>query len=781
MRRTSSLLFVVACVVATLPPPAAAWESEADWTASVPFVGTYGRGNARVHYDSEHRDIFQDNLTATGISALWNAEYDIYVPTLAEPTWYTSPTLVLSGEPYSLIPADFTAAQRLRERSLVPSMFAELPDFSYSMWDWMTGNEQCAPGPIPSVTGDACYEFGGWMGSLNSTHFVPQASWNYLQYHDLAVDLAGQCADYHGAMSYSATSAGPIPTHLIKVLDCGRDGLCPGDEGYSSPDDGELDGIDDFLEQCMVQALMFESLSHHFLQDSWSTGHMWHRWGGPDTVDFANNLRVGLAVAMTSGFIHGSRSVTHLDDRMCSTAQWRYAWGATLGTPLPAGHPVYSNVGFPYGVYNGVGDLFLGNLAGTQNTMFDECSQVSICETYAAGAPVWGAAPGSCAGSVISNSGDSRCHDQRTTNQSVWNGSGLDMGILGTRPLNGSFIYGVVKAKSGVNGTALACPPSAATTEKACLSAELARLHTGFNLAAIVDPNGISAATNTGPLAVGSYMGIGANESFASFTPSYFDSFEAPWDGDIPREEWLLQALHRGNAQYWCENLTHDDIYTLRNRCQNTTLSSDEQETACSLCEEFAPRQLRIGCSPDEYTDDRQPLCATIADPDEVDFVYLNRSPDITMTQDLSDAASDFCRTEWDLFSLNPIGPCLDVIVLGGYEMGWCTSMYLPFYGYQCYGCSGACPGWGFAASGLETQWEYADLAEHYWTSPDGSLLIVDDEESYSDLLLTVPLLPPWCGLTATGIGEAEFTACDPYYNCNTMGGVDLWNCYGPW
>ncbi len=777
MRPLHRVLVILGALALVLLPAdrADSWESVAEWTIDVPLMSfTHGRPNARVYYDSEHRNMFQIYLGAAGLPTEWNAEHTFWVPTDDEPTWYTSPTLLASGEPYTLIPVDFVAAERYRDRDLIPSMLSELPDFSYSLFDWMSGNETCPPAP-PSTTGDDCYEFGGWMGSLNSTHFVPQATILYLAYHDLAVNLAEQCLEYQTDMGYGTYAAGPIPAHLSHVLDCGRDGLCSDDENYPGADEGELDGVDDFLEQCMVQALMVEAVGHHFFEDSWSSGHMWHRWGGPHPANFPN-LHIGLATAMTSGMIHGARSITGRDDRMCQTNQWRYAWGATLGAPLPAGHPVYQVSGDPYGVYGGVGDMYYGDMAGLQDTMLQECSVVSICEVYQGGAQIWG--PASCSTSTITASGDARCHDQRATNDAIWQGSSLQMGWLGTYPLGGVFVRWTIRNFSDVDGGAYTCPPSTAATEEDCVNAELARVQVGYQAAADLDPNGISLATNTAPLGVGTFMGIGSNDAYYGL-PSYSDSFDAPWDGGEDKELHLLRGLHRANAKYWCDNMTHEDVYALRSRCQNDSLDSDVRETACLLCEEFAGRMLRIGCSPDEHTDDRQPLCNYLSDtPDDVDYVYLDRSPAIPLTADLGTASGDFCRTEWDLFSANPIGPCLDPLFIGSYDNAYCTAMWYPYF--MCFSCS-QCYSPGWAHAGLETQWEYADLPFHYWDSPDASGYIPTStwEDESTDVYPATPLWPPSCFYTDSTVVSVEFTACDPHMNCNTRGAVDLFECYG--
>ena len=67
-------------------------------------------------------------------------------------------------------------------------------------------------------------------------------------------------------MGYGLGNAGPIPAYLAGTLDCGDDGLCAADDGYPGADNGEGDGMDDFLVQCQALQLMLEGVGQHYLQ-----------------------------------------------------------------------------------------------------------------------------------------------------------------------------------------------------------------------------------------------------------------------------------------------------------------------------------------------------------------------------------------------------------------------------------------------------------------------------------------------------------------------------------
>lgn len=91
-----------------------------------------------------------------------------------------------------------------------------------------------------------CHEYFPHIGMLNSNHMVPQARRFYDHYHRLALQRAAQCATVFDDLSAAH-----------------RDRFRP------------------YVLACEKQALALEAVGQHFLQDAWSMGHMWERWGGP--------------------------------------------------------------------------------------------------------------------------------------------------------------------------------------------------------------------------------------------------------------------------------------------------------------------------------------------------------------------------------------------------------------------------------------------------------------------------------------------------------------------
>jgi hypothetical protein len=763
--------------------PAAAWAFDSKINTGQDL---HGRAAARAIYNAEHRPILELALANAGVpgASQWQAPYRIVVPTLetAMPD--------LAAEPYTLIPRDPASATRLRARFFIPTQFAELPDFSYSLHDWWTGNETCPPNgtgnPMGVGANDECYLFGGWMGTLNSTHFPPQSNRMWDHYHTLAMGIGGQCQSYAAAMGYPPNQAGPVPAYLQNTLDCGADGLCPGDAGYSVWDIGEGDGIDDFLQQCQIVQLMLESVGQHFFQDTWSAGHMWQRWGGPTPTQIPNLSR-GLAVAMTSGMIHGSKAVTTINDRMCAGSEFRYAWGAGLGGSilLPDDGPAYTG----FSEYEAVGDLFLADLnagggwiftAGLprywntsyQNTTMYDCLEKSVRETYIAGARIYG--PEQSWSSTIGNVRSGLCHDARANNERMYDGSHLDIAAT-SLDINSTVVWGTIVAKSGLGaGDALS------------LKAQLTAIDTKLWLGSIADPSGFDASTNTQKWSMGTLLGLSDNANpVNNVLPGYADP-PAPWDGldaagaADSREEELITAFHRAFSPAWCDRdrMGFDDMNDLRRRCQGlgtySGLDPQAKETSCQLCEEFSARHIRIGCSEDDYQTDREPLCARVADPADVDFLYLDLDPADPLAQDAGLAAGHYCRSNQPQF-----GPCVDAYLFGDYEVSYCTTYYFPPWIYQCISCP-ACLPVGTALAIIDSPYPEDEL-HIQWTTLGGGGYFTASDQAESPFVFDL-LVPYYCGVEAVGGASVQVEVWDPYW---ASSGTDFAygesSCYGTW
>jgi len=184
----------------------------------------------------------------------------------------------LSGETFA--PND--APDDGLERRLLPppSQFAGIPDFSYSIYDWINKNELC-PAVPPGADGiDQCHAFSGWLGAgLNASHFGTQAKLNYQHLHRLALSIAKL-------------------TRSIRV------------KLEKKPE--VLDAYRKFIREGEWMALAYEGYASHFMADRWSTGHMWERWNAGDYDHLANKkLFPNKMIGIVSGFIHGWEPVLH--------------------------------------------------------------------------------------------------------------------------------------------------------------------------------------------------------------------------------------------------------------------------------------------------------------------------------------------------------------------------------------------------------------------------------------------------------------------------------------
>lgn len=163
-----------------------------------------------------------------------------------------------------------------------PAAFAGVPDFSYSIYDWLNKNQFCPALPKDAEDYASCYVYAKWMGaSLNSSHFGDQAEAIYRHFHKIALSLAN--------------NARTIRTQIVAA---------------------EAGGI--YLEEAMelvleaeLEALAYEGYAQHFLQDRWASGHMWNRWNGPsfESVNGFALLDEHRILGAITGIIHGAEAV----------------------------------------------------------------------------------------------------------------------------------------------------------------------------------------------------------------------------------------------------------------------------------------------------------------------------------------------------------------------------------------------------------------------------------------------------------------------------------------
>ena len=185
-----------------------------------------------------------------------------------------------------------------------PAHFAGLPDFSYTMYDWINKNEYCPPRPANDQQLNYCHVFGLWHGAgFNSSHFGSQASRSYQQIHSTALALAEDA----GKMMAAANTTEDREAHKKAI------------------------------QEAELLALAYEAYAQHFLADRWAMGHMLERWGAPEynASAYGDNLGGAVTPGILAGLVHGYESVAkeHIPDALSSPEYLTSLFGTTLYTP----------------------------------------------------------------------------------------------------------------------------------------------------------------------------------------------------------------------------------------------------------------------------------------------------------------------------------------------------------------------------------------------------------------------------------------------------------------
>lgn len=203
------------------------------------------------------------------------------------PTYYAAPLSYTpeGGAPFgSLAPAPPGAELVEVSRPLALVEASQVPDVSYSMADFLLGNEHCFLANAKRETLadiQACHTYFTHLGPVNSTHFLPQGRAVYERYHTIALKVAASCKRMRAKLPEAREKLGP---DRVAALERG-------------------------IDSCDMQALAFEAVGAHYLEDAWSSGHMWERWGTPQFPPTAVGQYASAAVGAISGLQHGWRAV----------------------------------------------------------------------------------------------------------------------------------------------------------------------------------------------------------------------------------------------------------------------------------------------------------------------------------------------------------------------------------------------------------------------------------------------------------------------------------------
>ncbi|GEM_PF-3676014 len=274
-------LFLLLCLN-PLSSSSFAWETMvkespdgADWRSIYEGQAILDQQGTIPHLGNEHAELSAQALLEIGAGKLLTGrDLPIVVDLNAS---YFKRSLLEDKDSYAPV---YTPEDGLERRLLPPPpQFSGLPDFSFTIYDWINKNALCPTVPPGADSRNSCHRFFGWLGALNSSHFGTQASLTYQHLHRLALSIAELTRDIRGSLSKD------------------KDAL----EAYS-----------DFVREGEWMALAYEGFAQHFLQDRWSSGHMWERWNSPDHEQLSDTrFFPNFAVAGISGIIHGWESFMH--------------------------------------------------------------------------------------------------------------------------------------------------------------------------------------------------------------------------------------------------------------------------------------------------------------------------------------------------------------------------------------------------------------------------------------------------------------------------------------
>jgi hypothetical protein len=561
-------------------------------------------GGGSVDERAEHARLWLETFAVSGLPASLNGDLEL-------PVFTTGEEVPGGTIDYPTVRPVLVSAARKQVRVITLAELTQLPDFSFTLWDWATGNETCPPGPLNP---DVCHKYFPHIGMLNSNHMVPQAERFYAHYHRLALQRAGQCA----------TVFDDLPAEH-------RERFRP------------------FVLACEQEALALEAVGQHFLQDAWSMGHMWERWGGPEFADFGSgplgDRTLGAAIAAYTGIVHGARSML----------------GPGFDDPLCAPHPGVTYIdGSPAAPTEqlGMGDVFLeevllpaadGSAYAPQRRALFGCAVDGMRAVYQQTAQAHGAivAPNATAFDAGRRVTDASCWGQRATNQALAIGFGLHVGTQPNQePLlevfpgladggaeNETFPAGILAFAFATFAPVVGLPPF--SEEQAIQFAQDAAAAATEAAAKGTDPG---SALNT-DLASGrlpSIAGIAPNSHFARGGPNELPAFYAdpflPWnlfdsDPDVQERSLALNLTFAdAHAADRCGELVEPDLVEYRALAE-AAVGGDPavEEARCGQCVQMVAPHLRFG-QPGEHDPRREAFCAFVGPPDAA-FVFTEEDP----------------------------------------------------------------------------------------------------------------------------------------------------------
>lgn len=606
------LLFVA--LVLGSPAVACAWNVSCLDAAGEECVDGYAKVRTvwGPHPQSEHRRLFERTLELSGLPASLRETFFLTVHT------DDAPLVGEEGHTYKTIRPVRNGARLIQMRELTVQAMANLPDNSYTLWDWASGNERCPPDPGNANAVD-CHNYETHIGWLNANHMLPQSQRFYEHLHRLALDRAKECKVMH-------------------------DELAPADRARFDP----------LLLACEKEALVLEAVGHHYLQDSWSMGHMWERWGGVEIGDFSGNRPLGFAVAAFTGTIHGAGAMIPLglaDDPMCAP----HADDNYVDDPdaVPREHP-------------GVGDVYLetflfqpgGPWAPQRRALFG-CAVDGVRAVYGATAQVHGAMQAPQAAEIDGSRRvtDLTCWRPRATNKAIATGCGIHFGVYPSQvevlsgAVGGAVIAGILPlALSSVLAEVVADVEILPIDQATRFAADAAYACTLAAAHALIP--GIAEQTNLAEGGLPSLVGVRPNSFYArgnAFStplvpPATYADPALPWELDAATARDEKEALNLtfadAHAADRCRTFGEADLNVYRSEVEVAQEGGEPQvlEARCSQCAQLVAPHLRFGVS-GNHDLQREAFCAFVAP--GAAFAYTDEDPaTFTGSEDPSFAAT---------------------------------------------------------------------------------------------------------------------------------------------
>ncbi len=303
----SCWLKILACILCLSAWPSAhAWDtrvrgglSDSDWRSiyeQLPETNTETNNGPIILHGNEHAEISATALQAIGAGRLLQTD-DLPVVTDLNASYFRR-ELLFGKNPWQ--PANVPKDGLERRILPPPAQFSGLPDFSYTLYDWINKNQLC-PLPADAPERDKCHNYNGWIGAaLNASHFGTQAARNYQQLHQIALLLAERARSLRVKLEQIPEAPQAYRKHLVEAE---------------------------------WMALAYEGMAQHFLADRWSTGHMWERWNAGDYRHLpSSDLLVNKMTGYISGMFHGMQTVLHA--RLAGRSAAHHLWPDPLSSPM---------------------------------------------------------------------------------------------------------------------------------------------------------------------------------------------------------------------------------------------------------------------------------------------------------------------------------------------------------------------------------------------------------------------------------------------------------------